>query len=160
MGAIIWVFPGATNLELFGNDGQAKRRNLQSSSKEGIMQEDAIMSEGAIMPAQEVFIPQDTLANLPRKNHKYWAREELLKCLKLRGTSIRSLEAQLKRSRERVHKLQAAAVEGVQRSNKQQAEVSCLTGHLLVDHEDYVHKSKNCVSQLRAQCGDDGELPE
>eukprot|EP00798_Chlamydomonas_sp_ICE-L_P001649 gene1649-33042_t len=25
--------------------------------------------------------------------------------------------------------------------------------------QDYVHKSKNCVSQLRAQCGDDGELP-
>eukprot|EP00798_Chlamydomonas_sp_ICE-L_P009172 gene9172-16304_t len=38
------------------------------------------------------------------------------------------------------------------------AEVSCLTGHLLVDHEDYVLKSKNCVSQLRAQCGDDAAL--
>eukprot|EP00798_Chlamydomonas_sp_ICE-L_P012103 gene12103-15217_t len=43
-------------------------------------------------------------------------------------------------------------------NNTYQAEVSCLTGHLLVDHEDYAHKSKNCVSQLRAQCGDDAAL--
>eukprot|EP00798_Chlamydomonas_sp_ICE-L_P012417 gene12417-15613_t len=43
-------------------------------------------------------------------------------------------------------------------NNTYQAEVSCLTGHLLVDHEDYVHKSKNRVSQLRAQCGDDAAL--